>query len=59
MHNVSNCNKLIELLHCPLLLQTLATMHAIIATMNPNTEAATIAPTTLPTLMLTVRLDAA
>ena len=33
-------------------------MHAIIATMNPNTEAATIAPTTLPTLMLTV-FDAA
>ena len=33
-------------------------MHATIATMNPNTEAATIAPTMLPMLMLTV-FDAA
>ena len=29
-------------------------MHAIVATMNPNAAAATIAPTTLPTLKLTV-----
>ena len=42
----------------PLPLQPQSMIHATIAAMNPNTKAATIAPTTLATFMLTV-FDAA